>query len=397
MATAWETVEAHIYRKPGNTNSLQVTAGRPRKWRAVRRSVTVERSPHEAPHNETAKQHLTRARLERARLETEIAEGRGATKGKITVRTLVARYFAEYIAEDSDEPRLGARTITSYRQLLDNHVLPEIGTKRLRDLEPLDVDGVYSKMEAKGLSGTTRLHAHVSLSGVLKWGVRKGLVDRNVAAFADIPKSSTKRQRTSTADEVARILAATKAEIDPAVAPMIALTAHTGMRLGEVLGLRWQDVDFEQHRLHVIQTYGSDRKFRKPKNESSARTVDLAPDIIAMLREHKREQQAHYIEHGLRPDLDIVFALADGSARDQDRVAKVWKRIRTRAGVPGFRFHDLRHATASLLRSKGVDFGVIAHRLGHASENTTREIYRHVLPEEASEAAAIMSRALGAQ
>jgi integrase len=178
---------------------------------------------------------------------------------------------------------------------------------------------------------------------------------------------------------------------------MIRLTLWTGMRLGEVLGLRWNDIDLKKGTLRITQTYGNDNKFRAPKTDRSRRVLSIDDAIVDVLTEHKRQQDEHYEQTGLTGRLDLVFADPLGDPTPQSRVNYAWSSIRKEAKVvAGMRFHDLRHAFATLALASGVDVAVVSKRLGHSTPSTTLNVYRHVMPSEDRAAADVMSRVLGA-
>jgi integrase len=354
-----------------------MTRKRRRRW------ITIRRLP-----GETDRQLWKRTEKERAKLLVKRDEGEADL---VPTRLTVAEYLDRWL-DDYARPKLGERTVMSYETTLRLHVIPQVGHLQLTALKPLHVQAIYASMRAKGLSGTTCLHTHRVLREALKWAVRWELAPRNPADSVDAPRSTTKPARTSSLEELARLL---KAADETPLGVLVRLAVHTGMRLGEVLGLRWQDVDLENQCLRIELTFGADGRFRKPKTESSRRTISLDDEIAEDLAAHRRAQLEHRLSLG--PDYednDLVFADPLGRPRSQHSVDRAWNHIRKVAGVPDMRIHDLRHAMASVALSEGINIAVVSKRLGHANVSTTLDIYRHVMPGEDKEAARTLARVL---
>lgn len=181
--------------------------------------------------------------------------------------------------------------------------------------------------------------------------------------------------------------------------PFARLALLTGLRRGELLGLRWQDVDLEQGAIHVQQTaqriHGQGIVFRHPKTRLSRRSVALSPDAVGVLRKHRRAQAERRLLAGpAYHDHDLVFATGLGTPLEPGNVRRDWLRIVKAADLEGLRLHDLRHAHATLMLRAGVHPKVVTERLGHASVNITLDTYSHVLPGLQEAAAAAIDRAL---
>jgi integrase len=172
------------------------------------------------------------------------------------------------------------------------------------------------------------------------------------------------------------------------------LALFTGMRRGEILGLRWRDVDLDKAKVSIVQNLqrlpGRGFIIQEPKSSKGRRQVTLSPSATLMLREHRMQAQAARVLLGrtLRED-DLVFSHPDGSPVDPDSVSHAFIRIAHKAGLPGTRLHDLRHTHASLMLKAGVHPKVVSERLGHATISITLDTYSHVLPG-IQEAAALL-------
>src|SRR2546425_654860 len=180
---------------------------------------------------------------------------------------------------------------------------------------------------------------------------------------------------------------------------IVHMAAMTGLRMGELLGLRWQDVDLEQGLLHVQQTVqrvtGQAFMFREPKTSKSRRAVALPASTVGRLRQQRQRQLEERLELGpAYRDYGLVFATPIGTPIDASNLRRAWLRVVHEAGLSGLRFHDLRHVHASLLLQQGTHPKVVSERLGHSGIGITMNLYSHVMPVLQAEAAARLDEAL---
>jgi integrase len=347
---------------------------------------TVKRHP-----GESDKQLRDRAERELRRLLTRLDEGEPVARGRITVADYITGEWLPAVALN-----VSTRTAGGYESIMREHILPVIGTRRLRDLQPSDIERVYRRMAERGKSGNTRLHAHRVLSMALKAALRKGLVTRNVCSFVDAPRKEPFTIEPPTPEEVGKLMAAAD---KTRIGVLVRVLAFTGMRLGEALGLRWKDVDLDHAVINIRQTRKErDREeFGTPKTERSRRSVDLAPELVDSLREHKRRQLAFYLENGLFDRQDLLFTTLDKNGvtgLTHNAVANIWKRVRVTAGVPRARIHDLRHFAATQMVSAGVSLVDVAAILGHSRPSTTSDIYSHYVKGRGRAAVAEIAKVL---
>jgi integrase len=171
------------------------------------------------------------------------------------------------------------------------------------------------------------------------------------------------------------------------------------MRQGELIGLRWQDVDLDAGRLRVTRALdraGDGQTFKEPKTARSRRTLDMPASVVAALRVHWDQQQFERQAAGRRwQDSGLVFVTPAGTALDPANLLKAFKRHLNDAGLPDMRFHDLRHRAASMTLANGQPLNVVSDILGHSLTSTTVDIYAHVAPAARREAATAMDRLLG--
>lgn len=330
-----------------------------------------------------------RADAERHLRELLTAADRGIpiNTQNITVAQWVERWLRDHVA-----PNCRTRTREGYEGIMAKHVLPNIGHLQLTKLTPSHIKALEAKLSAQGMAPAGVTLAHNVLSGALKQAVRMELLWRNPSQAVTPPKVVRKEVEPPEVTVVRRILDIAKAEERP-LFPCLYLIAYTGMRRGEALGLRWQDVDFELGAISIVQTLGRSLKgliFQPPKTQAGRRTIELDASTIAILRVHQGQQLLHRAQlEGAYQDYDLVFANPTGGPMNPMGLTRAFQALAKRAGFIDANLHDLRHFHASVLLQRGQNPGLVSKRLGHASIATTMDIYGHVLPgwqKEASEA-----------
>jgi integrase len=316
---------------------------------------------------------------------------------KITLETYLTEKWLP-----GQRAQLRPSTFDSYERNLRLHVLPAIGRIPLQRLTPEDLDGFYAQLlstgrrdDRGGLSHKTVRYIHGILHKALADAQRKGSVIRNVATLADAPKlsSSKKREmRVWTAVELRDFLIGVASE---RLHPALFLAAHTGMRRGEVLGLRWQDVDLEAARVSVRQAIISVAytiKVSDVKTGTGRRTINLDDRTVAVLRTWWKAALAERMLVGPAfVDQELVFPRPDGTPTHPEAFSQTFDRAVARLGLPVISLHDLRHTHATLLLRANVPVKVVSERLGHANPAFTLTVYQHVIPGMQEEAASLFS------
>ncbi len=233
-----------------------------------------------------------------------------------------------------------------------------------------------------GLSMLTVHKHHRVLYEALKYGVKHGILVRNVAEAVDPPRGRSKKLAVVGPNDVQLILDASKETLYQALFFTI---AYTGLRRGEALGLRWCDINLERSVLSVVQTLQQLRSgeyiFKEPKSKRSKCEIALSPSLAIVLWEHqlKQEHARKTLGKPLVP-MDLVFSHPDGKPFRPNSVTRAFQTIAQSIGLKGIRLHDLRHAHATILLQQGVHPKIVQERLGHSSISTTLDIYSHVLP-----------------
>ena len=290
--------------------------------------------------------------------------------------------------EESARPSVRTSTFTSY-QLHVRRLLPLLGHHRLSSLTPAHVQGAYAELHRRGLAPQTVQHVHTVLHQALKQAVVWGILPRNPCDGAARPRVERREMETLSEDQVKQLFASTRGDRDHA---LWVLLASTGLRLGEALGLKWEDFSPDFRRLQVRRALqrqaGKGLVFVEPKSARSRRVIELAPGTAHIIAEHRQEQVHHRLSLGAYwRDHDLVFCTDGGHPLDGGQVNWRFHRALARAGLPQLRVHDLRHTAASLLMAKGVHPKVVQEMLGHSTITLTLDTYSHVTPGLQADAA----------
>ena len=282
-------------------------------------------------------------------------------------------------------------TIAGYKSALQRHVLPRIGILGLQKVQPLHLQRIYSEMLKEGLSPRMCRLTHTIIHNAFKQAFRWELISRNPADAADPPKGSTFCARVWTGEEVLRFLAVAQTD---RIYALWYLAVTTGMRRGELLGLRWEDVDWHKRCLRVERTLTvAEGKpvLSRPKTTKGQRRIFLSPEGLEVLKVHAKTQTAERTRMqttGLWHDTGYLFNSSIGTPIDPNNLKRGFVTLADTAGVPRIRIHDLRHSYASLAALRGVPAKVLSERLGHATVGFTMEVYQHLYDEQ-HEAAAL--------
>jgi integrase len=308
----------------------------------------------------------------------------------------VGVYLDDWIASVRVSRR--PRTADSYAETVERYIKPAIGKAKLAKLDPAHIGTMLANLSttntARGpLSPTTVRYVHTILRIALGRAFKSGLVGRNVASLVDPPRRADVQISPLTGEQVGILIDSLQGH------PLRALfitAIGTGLRQGELLGLRWADVDIESGTLTVRHTLQrGTRTLAEPKTERGRRTLRLPGEAWTSLREHRRQQLEARVAKGSRwVDEDFVFTTRNGRPLAARNVLRSFHGLLQQAGLPSQRFHDLRHAYATLLLEDGEELGVISRTLGHSQIATTADIYAHVTPAMLERTAARMDGVL---
>lgn len=317
------------------------------------------------------------------RLQASVVDGTHVERSRLTL----GEYLEEWLAACRN---IRPNTARDYSVSIHKHINPRLGNMRLQALDRLQIRGLYRKLAESGLGEKTVHNVHICLSKALHDALDDGLLRRNPAERAHAKPKDRPEMKTWSADELAAFLAFAAQDRELA---FYHVAAATGMRRGELLGLRWRDVDLDGARLSVRQQFtrqGSGLGFGPPKSKKSIRTIDVDEETIALLCEQQERQLFDRRACGAayRADLDLVFCRPGGLPEDPNVIGRRFsRRVAKLATVPVIGLHGLRHTHATLLLESGVDVKTVSERLGHDNVQTTLDLYGHVTSRMRSNAA----------
>ena len=294
--------------------------------------------------------------------------------------------FGEFLDEwlASAKPRLTEHSWRTYGQIVRDHISPSLVKVRLRDLNPAVIQRFYDKKVADGLGLRTVQKTHTIIHAALNSAMKLGLIGRNPDNATQPPKPRRREMQYLDAAQVKKLLETARRTGDRNYA-LCYLAVSTGMREGELLGLRWDDVNLEQGILNVrfsLKRLPSGvLALKQPKTKTSIRAIKLGRQTIDILQLQKIRNSMDAEKAGkLWKEQKFVFPSTVGTPMDPTNLIKAFRKLLRKADLPRIRFHDLRHTAASLMLNNGVDVLVASHRLGHARPSITLDVYGHLIP-----------------
>lgn len=331
----------------------------------------------------------TKEKLKRAIEETKGLDI--AKAGQYTVGQWMDVWFENYA-----KLKVRPSSHQTYRGYIDNHIRPNIGNTPLSKLTSLELQKLYKKLleggrveriesekQPKGLSAKTVRNIHQIISSAMELAKSHRLISANPAETCALPKLEHREMKTLTADQLNAFLREAK---ESGVYEMYYLELATGLRRGELLGLKWDDIDLTNGTIHVrrqIARINGDVVEAPLKTKNAYRTLSIGPDAISILKTQSRN-----------PSSDYVFPSPTGGPISPDSVLHMLHRVLERAGLPKVRFHDLRHTFATLALQNGVDVKTVSGMLGHFSAGFTLDTYAHVTTAAQRQAANTMETIL---
>jgi integrase len=347
-----------------------------------------------------------KAQEELTRLLAQRNEGSYVDPTKMTV----AEYLHHWITSDIDR-RVAARTAARHRGIVEKNIIPRLGHVPMRKLTAVHIEAFEAELqregwvkrrrlpassgrsdpkqtEKRGLSAQTVLHVHRTLSQALTHAVQLGVLFKNPARQVKPPRPEQREIKILSKEEIGALLNAAKES--PLYLPVL-VAISTGLRRGELLGLRWSDLDLKAGTLTINQSLervAGKVAFKAPKTKTSRRTITLPAGAIEALQQYQRAQLEGRMKLGLgRDPRALVFARADGAPLDADSVTKTFGRLVAAVGVTPITLHGLRHTHISHLLIDGEHVKVVSERAGHANINITLSVYAAYLPSMQTDAA----------
>jgi integrase len=301
-------------------------------------------------------------------------------------KTTVGEYLAQWLKDV--KPSLRPTTYSQYAGIVKNHINPDLGRTRLSDLSPRIIQNVYSSKLDDGVGKRTVEMIHAVLNRSMKMANRQGLLGSNPLKNVQKPKHSSRRMQVLNEDQIRSLLmTADKA----GMLALVQLAVTTGMRKGEILGLKWTDLDWTRSSIRVerqlLRIPKKGLLLVRPKTSTSIRTVKVGSATLAEIGRHLIKQDEGRKSNGKAwNEENLVFTSSTGTPKGPRNLVREFKSLLQTAGLPNIRFHDLRHTAASLMLMSNMPIMRITRQLGHAKPSTTLDIYGHLIPGLETEA-----------
>ena len=317
---------------------------------------------------------------------------------KMHFKTFAYKWLEEYV-----KPNLAVKTYVRYKELLEKRVIPALGNLTLDRIKPLHIveflnslrqDGARLDGKPGSLSPSTIHHHYRMLSSLFATAAEWGMIKENIMARVKPPKVEKRKANCYTLEQAAAMLKALDEEPLKYKA-LVHLALVSGLRLGELMGLEWQDIDFEKGTLQVERTSQSLSEYgtftKAPKTEDSRREISLPASTLQLLKEYRREWLEHRMKVGdLWQGSNRLWTTWDGRPMHTTTPSSWFPKFLRKHGLPHLNFHGLRHTNATFLIVQGVDIRTVSGRLGHAKTSTTLDIYTHTLRKADEIAAQVM-------
>ncbi len=339
-------------------------------------------------------------------LEAEVVKGEYIEPTRFTLADYVEKW------KKDAERKLAPKTYFRYCEMLESRIIPSLGNIKLEKLNPILIENFYNEMREPqkrevtkkdgtkkvttyNLSEQTIKHHHRLISAILQTAFKKGLIKENPCARVDAPKAKKKELTIYTEEQISALIEALEdAELKFKTCVHIALAG--GLRLGEILGLEWPDVDYKNHAITISRTSqylpGKGVFTKDPKNETSKRIISLPPAVINLMAQLEKEQTDKENELANKwQGSNRLFTTETGGPMHTYTPTKWLNAFLKKKGLPPLPFHGLRHTSASYLIAAGQDVVTVAKRLGHSNSNTTLSIYAHSFKKRDEEAASKMA------
>lgn len=361
-------------RKPGEGTLFQRKDGR---WQA---SFILETGRRKYVYGKTSSEALEKLR----KAQEEDKKGILATGP----RQRVGDYLLQWLESTHRPPMVRHSTYVQYRSAINKHLVPGLGHVFLHQLTAQQIQSFYSKKLQEGLKPGSISVIHGVLHKALETAVKWNLISRNVASLVNAPRRNPQEIYALSSDDAKKLIQAAR---ESNIEALLIIAVTTGMRRGEILGLRWSDIDLDHGLLYIRRTLNRISGFgfieNDPKTKASRRKI-LLPDIaVAALERHRTKQEAlkHKAASQWR-EKNLVFSNTVGNFINPDHLLTRFRRVLVQADLPMMRFHDLRHSAATILLVLGVHPKVVQELLGHSTIAMTMDTYSHLLPSMQKEA-----------
>ncbi|MGA8417974.1 MAG: site-specific integrase [Candidatus Dormiibacterota bacterium] len=334
----------------------------------------------------------------RAEVVVKVAQGVRAANEGVPIppeRETVGQFLQDWL-QGTVSTKVRPSTYSSYRDLVRLHIEPELGKLRLNKLTPGHVQTMLNRKLASGLSPRRVEYIRAVLRIALNQALRWGLVNRNAAALTQGPRVPKQEVEPLTPEQAGALLEAVSGD---RLQALYSVALALGLRQGEILGLSWNEVDFELGVIHVrrtLQRGNGGFMLAEPKTDRSRRSIGPLPtQLLDVLRAHRtRQAEERLATRNWNNDWQLVFTTLTGRPLHSADVTHAFQTHLARAGLPRKRFHDLRHTCASFLIAQGVSPRVVMEILGHSQISLTLNTYSHVMPSMQGDALSRLSALL---
>lgn len=339
------------------------------------------------------------AEAELVRLKAAADRGDYVDTSKTTLSEFLDRW------ETWASTQVSAKTLERYKGLATHHIRPHLGSLRVQRLKTVHFAELYGRLqkpkpEGAGLAPKTVGHTHRLLHRIFDCAVKWGVITNNPVSLADPPRVTRREITILSPDQIDTVITALR---DRYLHPITVIALATGMRRGEIVALRWRDIDLDGGKIRVERSLEQTKgrlAFKSPKTAAGRRTVSIPASVTAELRDHWNRQQQERLAFGhgkARPD-DQVFPSWDKDGNPSllppDRISSAWAKTIAALKLPQVTFHALRHTHASQLIAAGLDVVSVSRRLGHSSPTITLTVYAHLFADTDERAAAVVETAL---
>jgi integrase len=326
---------------------------------------------------------------EKRRLEAEAANEGIANPTKMTVE----EYLKWWLPQHAKAKKLADKTVESYEQILEGHLIPDLGEILLTKLNTLQIQEYVNALNDKGL-GRTVGYSITLLRLSLKHAWKKyKIIKDNPADMVDLPVKEEPERKAFEGQQMLKFLSKAR-EVNHRDYRKMVMAFYTGMRRGEIMGLHWEDVDLGGAKLLVRWTLqrikGKGYQFKpKPKTKAGYRVIELPKTVVDMLQEIRNEQNETKIFMGKKywRERNLVFCRPNGKPDSPQEVSRRFHRFVVEEGITDFTFHNQRHTNLSLLIADGVDDVTLASHAGHAKSSTSKNMYGHAFEKKKREMA----------
>ena len=314
---------------------------------------------------------------------TKIGNGLTFTGTQVTLEKFVATWL------DGKSLSRRPHTVLQYRQLIEMHILPMLGKMRLTDIQPAHLKQLYLAKKEEGRGARTVQLIHTTMHSILNQALKEGILGRNPAAAVERPKVEQAERQILTDSQAQQLVIASQ---DSHIGTIIYLALMTGMREGELLGLKWSDLDWAKGQLLVQRQLqrmkGKGSVLVPPKTKAGRRQIKLGPGTLDRLAAHKKEQELMKAAMRNRwEENELIFPNTLGKPMACENMWSEFKGLLKKNGLPMIRFHDLRHTSISFLLDIGTPVNTVQRRAGHSKASVTTDTYGHSLAHAEEEAA----------